>query len=99
MLKLAAFFMLCVGTICGSSLSAMAESPSSSEAGQNRKTISGQVLDTEGEPVLGAAVMIEGTSDGVLVDESGKFTLKATEGQTLQISVIGYETRAVRITS
>lgn len=99
MLKLAAFFMLFVGTICGSSLSAMAESPSSSEAGQNRKTISGQVLDTEGEPVLGAAVMIEGTSDGVLVDESGKFTLKATEGQTLQISVIGYETRVVRITS
>ena len=37
MLKLAAFFILFVGTICGSSLSAMAESPSSSEAGQNRK--------------------------------------------------------------
>ena len=42
-------------------------------------TISGQVLDEKSEPLIGATVNIEGTTNAVITDLEGKFTLKALQ--------------------
>ncbi len=65
---------------------------------QQAKKITGTVSDAMG-PVIGASVVIKGTSTGVATDFDGNFTLNASQGQTLVISYIGYVTKEVRITS
>lgn len=61
--------------------------------------VSGIVTDriTE-EPVIGAAVYFEGYSHGAVTDENGYYSLKRPEeGGTLVVSIIGYETRRIKI--
>lgn len=66
---------------------------------QNTVTVSGQVTDEAGEPIIGANILIEGTSNqGAITDIDGNFTLKASAGQTLKISYIGYLSRTIRVT-
>lgn len=72
--------------------------PEPSGADQS-KVITGRVVDANGEPVIGAAVMVEGTTDGILVDNDGNFGLSAEEGQTLIVSMIGYVDKHVRVTA
>ncbi len=67
--KIAAFLMFC---LLGVSLPMYASTPDFSDSSQARK-VTGKVLDQNGEPVLGAAVMIEGTTNGILVDDEGYF--------------------------
>ncbi len=52
--------------------------------------LTGTVKDTDGIPVPGAAVMIEGTTAGTMTDMDGRWSLKASEGQTLVASCLGY---------
>lgn len=54
-------------------------------------TVRGKVVDNNGEPVIGANVMIKGTTNGVITDIDGNFTLNNAKG-TLVISYIGYKT-------
>ncbi len=60
----------------------------------SQTTISGQVIDTKGQPISGANVYLEGTYDGTTSDESGKFSFSTTKtgSQTLVVSYITYET-------
>lgn len=62
-----------------------------------QRTVKGRVVDSNGEPVLGAAVMVEGTSNGLLVDDNGNFTISAAEGQYIVVSLIGYVDKRVRV--
>lgn len=58
---------------------------------QNRAT--GVVSDATGEPVIGASVLVKGTTNGAITDIDGKFSIAGvSKGSTLQISFIGYET-------
>ena len=66
---------------------------------QNTVTVTGQVTDEAGEPIIGANVLIEGTTNqGAITDMDGNFSLKASVGQTLKVSYIGYLSRTVRVT-
>lgn len=65
---------------------------------QQSQTIKGTVVDNTGEPVIGANVLVKGTTTGVITDIDGNFTLEAPVGSTLVISFIGYETREVKAT-
>jgi TonB-linked SusC/RagA family outer membrane protein len=63
-------------------------------------TISGTVTDENGEPLVGASVVLEGTIKGVLTDLSGKYTLELTDSEKngkLQFSFVGYEKQNVLI--
>lgn len=64
---------------------------------QQAKKITGTVTDAIG-PIIGASVVIKGTSNGVATDFDGNFTLHASPGQTLVISYIGYLTKEVKVT-
>ena len=64
----------------------------SGSAFAQNQAISGKVLDTGGEPVIGAAVMVPGTTNGATTDLNGAFTLRVAPGTTLEVSCIGYTT-------
>ena len=61
---------------------------------QNR-AISGRVVDTAGEPVIGAGVVVPGTTTGATTDLDGKFELRVAPNTMLEVSCIGYSTRRV----
>jgi TonB-linked SusC/RagA family outer membrane protein len=52
--------------------------------------VSGTVLDSSGEPVIGASVLEKGTTNGTITDFEGKFVLDVTPNSTLVISFIGF---------
>ena len=55
----------------------------------------GKVVDTNGEPVIGASVVIPGTTTGVVTDVDGNFEIRVAPGTRLEISSIGYATLSV----
>lgn len=64
------------------------------------ETIKGTVtLKADGEPLIGASVLVKSSKNGVLTDMDGNFTITVDIGQTLVISYIGYDTKEVKITS
>ena len=55
------------------------------------KTVRGTVIDDTDQPVIGAAVMVKGTSNGVATDIDGKFEITCAPADVLVISSIGYD--------
>ena len=64
---------------------------------QNGKTVTGIVLDENGEPIIGANVIIKGSTIGNITDLDGRFSIEAPINATLQISFIGYVTQDVQL--
>lgn len=61
-------------------------------------TIHGNVKDALGEPIIGASVLVKGTTNGVITDVNGDFTLSdITKGVEVEISYIGYASQIRRI--
>ena len=89
---------LCTIALSGYSSSLYAGNSTSPEptAVQQTKKITGTVSDAMG-PVIGASVVIKGTTNGVATDFDGNFTLNASQGQTLVVSYIGYITKEIKI--
>lgn len=65
---------------------------------QSEKKIIGKVVDTNNEPVIGANVAVKGTTNGVITDVDGNFTLTVPGNAILQISYIGYVAQEVKVT-
>ena len=62
--------------------------------------VRGMVIDAENkEPMIGAAVFIDGTNKGIATDIDGQFALKVPSATSLVISYIGYEKQKVRVSS
>ena len=64
-----------------------------------QKTINGKVLDATGEPIIGANVLVKGTTNGTITDIDGNFTLNVPTECVLQISYIGFNTQEIKVTS
>ena len=60
-----------------------------------QSTITGQVKDAAGEPIIGASVLINGTSNGTMTDLDGNFSINAKPGATLTVSYIGFQKQQV----
>ena len=56
-----------------------------------QKAISGKVVDSKGESIIGANVMEKGTTNGTITDFDGNFSLKVSANSTIVISYIGYQ--------
>ena len=56
---------------------------------QDRK-VTGQILDDNGEPIIGASVKVENTQIGSITDLEGKFSLNVPDGKKIIVSYIGY---------
>lgn len=61
------------------------------------KTIMGTVVDETGLPVIGANVIEKGTTNGVITDIDGRFSLDVPKGASLEISYIGYLTQTMAV--
>ena len=66
------------------------ESIESILAQQQRKTVTGTVVDAAGEPVIGANIIEKGTTNGTVTDYDGKFSITVDNNAVLHISYIGY---------
>ncbi len=62
-------------------------------------TVTGLVLDENGDPVIGATVTVKGTQVTAVTGIDGHFTIKAQHGTMLAVSYVGYATREVRVDS
>lgn len=67
-------------------------------AEQQQGSISGTVVDSQGEPIIGASIVIVGgkTVQGTVTDFDGNFTLKVAPGTELKISYVGYKELTVK---
>ena len=61
------------------------------DAFAQQMTVKGLVKDTAGEPIIGANVVIKGTTNGTITDFDGNFQLNANKGDIIVISFIGYQ--------
>lgn len=62
-------------------------------------TVNGVIVDNNGEPLAGATVMVDGTTNGVLSDAQGAFSISTTKGKDVVISFMGYKTQKITATS
>ena len=61
--------------------------------------ISGSVSDDNGVPLPGATILIQGTSQGTTTDFDGNFSIESSDGSTLVISYVGYESQQLVVGS
>ncbi|GHT12325.1 hypothetical protein FACS189432_07030 [Bacteroidia bacterium] len=71
--------------------------PKETAFADNTKTISGTVLDSNGEPVIGANVSIKGTGQGTTTNPDGKFELNVPEDGSLVLSYLGFANKEIPI--
>lgn len=76
-----------------------AEGVQNSQSIQQTKKITGKVVDSAGEPIVGASVLVKEAGTGSVSDLDGKFTVEAAQGYTLMVSFVGYRTIEVKVTN
>ena len=59
--------------------------------------VSGQVVDQEGEPLIGATIKVKGAQSGAITDFDGKFTIDAPAKGSLVVSYVGYKDREIAV--
>jgi TonB-linked SusC/RagA family outer membrane protein len=62
----------------------------------NKRKVSGTIVDSNGEPIIGATVMEKGSSNGTVTDMDGYFNLEANPNSTLTISYVGYLSETIK---
>ncbi|MDA0985757.1 MAG: SusC/RagA family TonB-linked outer membrane protein [Bacteroidetes bacterium] len=60
-------------------------------------SISGTITDSDGNPIPGATVIVDGTTQGTTTDFDGNYTISASSDQSLQFSSLGFSTQIVRV--
>ena len=71
-----------------------ASMPQAVQQNGNHK-VTGRVVDSAGEPLIGATIMVEGTKEGAVTDIDGNFTINTTSKAKLVISYVGYTTQTI----
>lgn len=96
--RIALLVVVCSLFCMGHSHQALAASVGAIEAVQQSKKITGTVSDELG-PIVGANVLEKGTTNGMITDMDGNFSLNVNPGATLVISFIGYVSQEIKITN
>ena len=65
---------------------------------QQSITVTGVIVDANGEPVIGASVVEKGTTNGGITDIDGRFRISVKTGSILQISYVGYKSQEIKAT-
>lgn len=69
-----------------------------SQQNNGKFKITGNVADNNGEPIIGASVVVNGTKNGTVTDIDGNFTLVSnSETPTLNISYVGFDTQNIKV--
>lgn len=96
-----ALLLLLIPAVQGMMLAATDKQATPSELqdeNTQKKRITGQVLDEQGEPLMGAAIAIKGTTEKAITDLDGKYTIMTGEASpVIVVSFIGYQTKEVPV--
>lgn len=98
---ISSFLLMCTFTLGGNILLASTPLPTETTVYQQQKqfTVTGIIKDKTGEPIPGANVVVKGTTNGVVSDMDGNFSINISESpSTIQFSFMGFKTveKAVR---
>ncbi|MDE5997509.1 MAG: SusC/RagA family TonB-linked outer membrane protein, partial [Muribaculaceae bacterium] len=74
-----------------------ASAPQAANTAQAESKITGRVTDPNGEPLIGASVLVKGTSRGAATDIEGNFAINAKPGDVLIVSYVGYIPSNVKV--
>ena len=94
--RLATFMILCMPAIEGMALPVSPET-SITQVMQQTSKIAGTIKDQGGEPIIGASVIVKGTTNGIMTDADGKFSLSVPDNAILAISYIGYQSQEIPV--
>ena len=94
-LKTVSMMLFLLGTSTGAAFAASVPGADDVKVTQQSQTATGTVVDAMG-PVIGASVVVKGTTNGVITDFDGNFTLSnVKKGDIIQVSFVGYGTQEV----
>ena len=65
--------------------------------GVENLNVTGKVVDSSGEPLIGVSIRVENKNMGTTTDINGNFTLQTRKGDILEISYVGYATKTVKV--
>ena len=68
-----------------------------SVANAQQKSVSGKVINSDNTPLSNVSVVIKGTRTATTSDINGSFTISVASNQTLTFSLVGYDTKDVRV--
>ena len=60
-------------------------------------SVTGTVTDSDGVPLPGASVVVQGTSSGVNTDFDGNYKINVSQGETLIVSFVGYSDQIINV--
>ena len=63
---------------------------------QQANSVKGRILDSAGEPIIGATVKVKGSKTGTVTDLDGNFNITATPGVMLEVTYVGYKPQIVK---
>lgn len=84
--------------MAGTLLAAPSGSLAPASVQANHITVTGEVIGSDGEPVIGATILAKGTGQGTATDVDGKFSLSVPKGATLVVTYVGCVTQEVKAT-
>ncbi|MBP1616528.1 MAG: TonB-dependent receptor [Bacteroidetes bacterium] len=64
---------------------------------QNKEKVTGKVVDSNGQPLIGVTVVQDGTTNGVTTDVDGNFTISVPATALLDISYVGYNNQTIKV--
>ena len=77
-----------------------AKNETKATASERQKTvIKGKITDANGEPVIGATIMVNGTSNGVISDIDGNYEIEVSLGDVITVSFLGYKSKSFKVTA
>ena len=71
--------------------------PAMASVTQQTIKVTGQVVDQDGEPLIGATIKLKGAQTGVITDFDGNFSIDAPSNATLVVSYVGYKDREIAV--
>ena len=87
--------LLCLGAVSGAAICPL---PTFAAVAQNQTIkVKGQVVDENGEPLIGATVRLKDAATGVITDFDGNFSIDCKSNATLIVSYMGYKTREIAV--
>ena len=87
--------LLCLGAVGGAAICPL---PTFAAVAQNQTIkVKGQVVDENGEPLIGATVRLKDAATGVITDFDGNFSIDCKSNATLIVSYMGYKTREIAV--
>lgn len=95
MTTITALFSIALSQNCVLGVNAT-EAPHALSVSQQVSKIKGNVVDSNGEPIIGATIMEKGTTNGTVTDLDGNFVLNVAPGAIIQISYIGFATQELK---